>query len=57
LPQLNDKAAQLKRMLEKKLIEHRTYINKHGEDLPEIRNWKWNQAKTQKEKALKTTGS
>jgi len=30
-------------MLEEKLIEHRTYINKNGEDLPEIRNWKWNQ--------------
>jgi xylulose-5-phosphate/fructose-6-phosphate phosphoketolase len=41
LPQMSDKAAKLKRMLEEKLIEHRTYINKNGEDLPEIRNWKW----------------
>jgi len=24
-----------------KLIEHKQYINKHGEDLPEVRNWKW----------------
>jgi xylulose-5-phosphate/fructose-6-phosphate phosphoketolase len=45
LPQLSDKAAKLKLMLEEKLIEHRTYIDKHGEDLPEIRNWKWNQNK------------
>ena len=45
LPQMSDKASKLKIMLEKKLKEHRVYINKHGEDLPEIRNWKWNNTK------------
>jgi hypothetical protein len=30
-----------KQQLKDKLIEHKQYIAKHGEDLPEIRNWKW----------------
>jgi xylulose-5-phosphate/fructose-6-phosphate phosphoketolase len=31
----------LKQQLHDKLIQHRSYINQYGEDLPEIRNWKW----------------
>ncbi len=41
LPQTGDKGTYLKQQLKDKLIEHRQYINKHGEDMPEIRDWKW----------------
>jgi xylulose-5-phosphate/fructose-6-phosphate phosphoketolase len=41
LPQTGSKGAYLKQQLQDKLIEHKLFIAKHGEDLPEIRNWKW----------------
>ncbi len=42
LPQLGGKAGYIKQACLDKLIEHREYIYSHGEDMPEIRNWKWN---------------
>jgi xylulose-5-phosphate/fructose-6-phosphate phosphoketolase len=41
LPQLGTKGDHLKQLMEKKLIEHRQFIDKDGVDMPEIRNWKW----------------
>jgi xylulose-5-phosphate/fructose-6-phosphate phosphoketolase len=41
LPQIGDEGASLKQMLWDKLLEHRQYINANGQDMPEIRNWKW----------------
>jgi xylulose-5-phosphate/fructose-6-phosphate phosphoketolase len=45
LPQTGDKGIYLKHQLKNKLIEHKQYIAAHGEDMPEIRNWKWSNYK------------
>jgi xylulose-5-phosphate/fructose-6-phosphate phosphoketolase len=41
LPQTGSKGELLKRQLQDKLIEHKRYIEQYGEDMPEIRNWKY----------------
>ena len=43
VPGMDTKGAYLKQRMKDKLIEHKHYIDKHGEDLPEIRNWMWGQ--------------
>jgi xylulose-5-phosphate/fructose-6-phosphate phosphoketolase len=41
LPQLGARAAYFKQAIRDKLIEHRQYIEEHGEDMPEIVGWSW----------------
>jgi len=38
---LAGKAADLTRRMQDKRAEHKRYIELHGDDMPEIRNWKW----------------
>ena len=41
VPSLGPGAAYAKQSMRDKLIEHRQYILRHGQDLPEVREWVW----------------
>ncbi|MDZ4782144.1 MAG: phosphoketolase family protein [Planctomycetia bacterium] len=41
LPQLESQADRARQFIRTRLLEHKQYIERHGEDMPEIRNWKW----------------
>ncbi len=41
VPKLRNTGGHFKQFLRNKLAEHRQYIREHGEDMPEIQNWKW----------------
>jgi len=42
VPGLGATAAYTRQALRDKRVEHRQYIERHGEDMPEIREWTWN---------------
>ena len=41
VPKLGDRAAYAKQEIRDKLFEHREYIGRYGDDMPEIKNWTW----------------
>jgi len=41
VPKLGPVAAYAKQAIRDKLIEHKQYIYRHGEDLPEVQEWAW----------------
>jgi xylulose-5-phosphate/fructose-6-phosphate phosphoketolase len=44
VPRLGNRAAHAQQLIRDVLVNHRRYIEEHGEDLPEIRDWRWRSA-------------
>jgi xylulose-5-phosphate/fructose-6-phosphate phosphoketolase len=44
VPKLGERAAYAKQAIRGKLIDHREYISRYGDDMPEIKNWTWGRA-------------
>jgi xylulose-5-phosphate/fructose-6-phosphate phosphoketolase len=43
VPKLRARAAYAKQAIRDKLLEHAHYIRRYGDDMPEIRGWRWGQ--------------
>jgi xylulose-5-phosphate/fructose-6-phosphate phosphoketolase len=41
VPGLGEHTAHLRQRIRDKLVEHREYVTTYGDDMPEIKNWKW----------------
>jgi xylulose-5-phosphate/fructose-6-phosphate phosphoketolase len=57
LPQLGSNAAYMKQALRDKLLEHKQYIREHGQDLPEVRNWRWGEDSVKRKPDTKSDGA
>jgi xylulose-5-phosphate/fructose-6-phosphate phosphoketolase len=44
LPQLGSRAAYFKQAIHEALIDHKNYIEEHGDDMPIVAGWTWGQA-------------
>jgi xylulose-5-phosphate/fructose-6-phosphate phosphoketolase len=57
VPALVSRAAYAKQAVRDQLIEHKQYISKYGDDMPAIKNWRWNGARSPKETARADTSA
>ena len=54
VPGLGARAAYAQQAIREKLIEHKQYIAKYGEDMPDIRDWTWSPAAAEKRRRGKS---
>ncbi len=55
LEKLGSRAAYTRQFIRDKLLDHKNYIDKHGIDMPEIRNWTWSLGTKTKKPQKKST--
>ena len=41
VPKITDSGAHVLQAMRDKLIEHKQYVVQYGDDMPEIRKWRW----------------
>jgi xylulose-5-phosphate/fructose-6-phosphate phosphoketolase len=46
VPSLGSRVAYVKQFIRDKLIDHKAYIREHGQDMPEVREWRWSPTDT-----------
>ncbi len=56
LPGLGSRAAYAKQAMYDKLVDHRRYIMVHGDDMPEIRGWRWGRSHAAEVRRTSTEG-
>jgi xylulose-5-phosphate/fructose-6-phosphate phosphoketolase len=56
VPKLGERAAYAQQAIREKLIDHRTHICQTGDDLPEIRSWRWGDKARSGERKTSTEG-
>ncbi len=57
VPRLGSRAAYAKQFIRDKLLDHKEYIRRYGQDMPEIRNWKWPHNKPVRRRRRKGKGA
>jgi xylulose-5-phosphate/fructose-6-phosphate phosphoketolase len=44
VPTLGSRAAYAKQAIRDKLVEHKQHIARYGDDMPEVKGWRWGKA-------------